>query len=453
MRFYPERISSQFNPLLGIDVLPLLSQQDCRLLVEDAEEHGRQFGWTTSRHKTHATTDIPIERLPRGSQLWRESIAPRIAASIGRRFGFRKEEVKPVDVFLVRYTGGGQNQLSIHRDGALMTFSLLLNEAADFEGGGTYFEEDGLVFRHELGTAVLHSGKVRHGGYPIFSGSRYILVGFCLVESERLTPLLGEWRWGDPRWYLSSSIVGDEEILNRIYDPHRDAAAPPNALQAEEDATGGAGGAAGAGAGEVPRAVRGAENPKYRQAAMDIAERVKGRLGTAGILETRGGRASYEEEVGEGMLVRCYSDKEDGDLACLLLKDEKVVGHVLAKDAGQSDGELEETIRRLFSDEHHGEGTTGGAGGAGGAVESAGENEWRREKREGVEETEIGRREREGVEETKIGRRREREVVEETETGRRREREVVGQRRWRELVIGDNLLPSQSLPRASVWSA
>lgn len=51
-----------------------------------------------------------------------------------------------------------------------MTFSLLLNDANDFEGGGTFFEEDGRVYRPQQGVAVLHSGKRRHGGYPISSG-------------------------------------------------------------------------------------------------------------------------------------------------------------------------------------------------------------------------------------------------------------------------------------------
>jgi hypothetical protein len=43
-----------------------------------------------------------------------------------------------------------------------MTFSLLLNDPADFEGGGTYFEgAGGRVWRPQQGVAVLHSGKVR----------------------------------------------------------------------------------------------------------------------------------------------------------------------------------------------------------------------------------------------------------------------------------------------------
>ena len=54
----------------------------------------------------------------------------------------------------------GQRQLSVHRDGALTTFSLLLNRPADFGGGGTYFERAGRVYRGAQGVAVIHSGKV-----------------------------------------------------------------------------------------------------------------------------------------------------------------------------------------------------------------------------------------------------------------------------------------------------
>lgn len=55
----------------------------------------------------------------------------------------------------------GQRELSVHRDGALMTFSLLLNDSGDFSEGGTYFEgAGGRVWRPQQGVAVLHSGKV-----------------------------------------------------------------------------------------------------------------------------------------------------------------------------------------------------------------------------------------------------------------------------------------------------
>ena len=34
------------------------------------------------------------------------------------------------------------------------------------------------------------------------AGTRYVLVGFCLVEHEKLNSELKDWRWGEPEWYL-----------------------------------------------------------------------------------------------------------------------------------------------------------------------------------------------------------------------------------------------------------
>lgn len=184
--------------------MPVLSTDECAALIADAEDYAARCGWTTSRHQTHATTDIPVHLLPQGGRLWNETIAPRVQEAIAAGFGFRPESVMPVDVFLVKYQSeeGGQRELSVHRDGALMTFSLLLNDPADFTGGGTYFEESGRVYRPAQGVAVMHSGKLRHGGFPITSGTRYVLVGFCLVDHETVSPELKDWRWGEPDWYL-----------------------------------------------------------------------------------------------------------------------------------------------------------------------------------------------------------------------------------------------------------
>ncbi len=188
----------------GKQVVPVLSKDECAALIADAEDYAARWGWTTSRHQTHATTDIPVQLLPQGGRLWNETIAPRVQQAIAAGFGFRPESVTPVDVFLVKYQSedGGQRELSVHRDGALMTFSLLLNDPADFAGGGTYFEESGRVYRPAQGVAVMHSGKLRHGGFPITRGTRYVLVGFCLVEHESVSAELKHWRWGEPDWYL-----------------------------------------------------------------------------------------------------------------------------------------------------------------------------------------------------------------------------------------------------------
>eukprot|EP00291_Cryptomonas_curvata_P021622 CAMPEP_0172172698 /NCGR_PEP_ID=MMETSP1050-20130122/12598_1 /TAXON_ID=233186 /ORGANISM="Cryptomonas curvata, Strain CCAP979/52" /LENGTH=548 /DNA_ID=CAMNT_0012844281 /DNA_START=61 /DNA_END=1703 /DNA_ORIENTATION=+ len=237
MRWYPETRPARANPLLRVAVRELLSPAECEAVVAEAEEEAAARGWTTSRHKTHATTDLPIARLPRFSRHWNDTVSARVKAAVGEEFGFRPDEVEPVDVFVVKYSGQGQRSLSVHRDGALLTFSLLLNRPEDFSGGGLYLERAGRVYRPAQGVAVVHSGKVRHGGYPIDSGARYILVGFCLVRSAQLREELEGWRWGDPAWYLSSAVVTDSEILSRVYRPPPLADTPTSAAGADAGQT------------------------------------------------------------------------------------------------------------------------------------------------------------------------------------------------------------------------
>lgn len=61
---------------------------------------------------------------------------------------------------------------AVHRDNGVLTFSLLLNEPDEFEGGGTFFEERGRIYRPQRGVGVVHSALVRHAGFPITSGKR-----------------------------------------------------------------------------------------------------------------------------------------------------------------------------------------------------------------------------------------------------------------------------------------
>ena len=71
-------------------------------------------------------------------------------------------------------------ELEAHQDGSEFSFVLALNEQSEFQGGGTKFLEiDGEpVFRPDRGFATLFSGKNRHCGMAISSGTRYVLAGF-----------------------------------------------------------------------------------------------------------------------------------------------------------------------------------------------------------------------------------------------------------------------------------
>eukprot|EP01043_Picozoa_sp_COSAG02_P023575 COSAG02_NODE_1263_length_13548_cov_13.881627_10_plen_265_part_00 len=102
------------------------------------------------------------------------------------------------DAFIVRYDAevDGSFSLPEHRDTSSMSFTVALNRRCntdgvdgagrgDFVGGGTWFEAlgpTGMVVDADIGCACAFAGPLRHAGYPISRGTRYILVLFCYVE-------------------------------------------------------------------------------------------------------------------------------------------------------------------------------------------------------------------------------------------------------------------------------
>ena len=96
------------------------------------------------------------------------------------------------DLFFVKYEAveGGQRSVGLHRDGSSLSFNVLLNDAGDFRGGGTYFDHPvNRTFKIGKGEVLVHSGKRSHAGVEITAGRRYLLVGFIDVGSEGILEL------------------------------------------------------------------------------------------------------------------------------------------------------------------------------------------------------------------------------------------------------------------------
>ena len=55
---------------------------------------------------------------------------------------------------------------------------MALSDPADFEGGGTYFEEIDSTIVLQQGEMIVHLGALKHSGVSITSGIRHILVAF-----------------------------------------------------------------------------------------------------------------------------------------------------------------------------------------------------------------------------------------------------------------------------------
>jgi predicted 2-oxoglutarate/Fe(II)-dependent dioxygenase YbiX len=73
-----------------------------------------------------------------------------------------------------------QNELELHKDGSFLSVNILLSNPSDFEGGGTFFN-DNTISSLEQGDVLVHSGNVMHSGVKIQKGTRYILVAFVSI--------------------------------------------------------------------------------------------------------------------------------------------------------------------------------------------------------------------------------------------------------------------------------
>jgi hypothetical protein len=99
---------------------------------------------------------------------------------------YKLEEPAWVDMtsenFLARYHPYGQYHLALHHDMSQVTSVVTLNE--DFEGGGTYFSKQKTRLKGLKGHISVHPGQIthRHGGLPVKTGQRYILVSFCNLK-------------------------------------------------------------------------------------------------------------------------------------------------------------------------------------------------------------------------------------------------------------------------------
>ena len=109
------------------------------------------------------------------------------------------ETLRCHDAFISRYDAGGMNSLEVHQDTTDFTFTIGLNPASDFEGGGTVFPDirpsggaadapyETTVVAPDVGCVASFSGRLWHGGNAITSGYRYIIPLFIYLDRNKLT--------------------------------------------------------------------------------------------------------------------------------------------------------------------------------------------------------------------------------------------------------------------------
>ncbi|KAK1740571.1 2OG-Fe(II) oxygenase family protein [Skeletonema marinoi] len=164
---------------------PLLSEDECQLIIKTAEEHcNSSTGWTTTRHYAVPTTDIPIHEITKlhdlfTKKLWSSKIRPLLRQQL-KLNGNRQILIH--DAFVVRYDSSKQRYLPPHLDESSHSFIIALN--SEFKGGGTYIHELERVLSPTVGGMVsFEGGSLLHSGDPVVSGIRYCIVAFCYIDN------------------------------------------------------------------------------------------------------------------------------------------------------------------------------------------------------------------------------------------------------------------------------
>ena len=163
---------------IGPNVLhfPLFTEKFCNEVIELAE----QSEWITDRHTFYPTTDQTLESLE--LQDIYQKVLEQFVYPIWIWFWTLEGEgwdTLSSENFIAKYDTENQGSLDLHHDDSAITLNVRLN--SDFEGGGTYLPKYKTTLQpKKIGYAMAHPGNITHlhGGRPVESGTRYILVTF-----------------------------------------------------------------------------------------------------------------------------------------------------------------------------------------------------------------------------------------------------------------------------------
>ena len=213
----------------------------------------------STRHVSYQTVDFAVEESVDMTQYLQDiSFQERIFGLLSEEYDVDVEDLSFLDLFCASYEARGDDddnnqtdretmdRLDFHRDGSLLSFTVLLSKPEDFEGGGTIFDAlrdavdesdqqqsiltaSGSIQPIDAGYATLHSGKLLHGGNVVTKGQRIVLVGFVDVDLRNtregaLGRAAKEWGRNDVREFWNKRRMqrkGSWNISNWRYLPKK----------------------------------------------------------------------------------------------------------------------------------------------------------------------------------------------------------------------------------------
>ncbi|CAM9237361.1 unnamed protein product [Choristocarpus tenellus] len=258
--------AGEYNPLLATQVGPLLTQEMCQTIVNEAQIMGNwdQFHGDGAEQ----VTAICLRDLRVSQGLWEEGLGQDVRTRVAATFGLDPISVDtgPQDIFVCKFEEGHDDQLrsrkrvrgkrypdkleaavKFSRSKSMVSFSVALDDRLSW---AICFEERGVMLSpRSQGTGIIFSGKQRHahlrldpalnifapgseaGSGNLVHSSPMILRGFARLTSPLLRGDLTLWKWGLPAWHLNSRWVGDRDMLDRAWLIDPSTVSTPNSLE------------------------------------------------------------------------------------------------------------------------------------------------------------------------------------------------------------------------------
>jgi tetratricopeptide (TPR) repeat protein len=223
---------------------PILSREDCFNVIRNAEhffEEKNSGTWTRQKSGQYEVCGFDIHEIPSVKEWFirtaEEILLPLLQQTFSDFCGTSVTDLCIDNAYLFKYTPDTGRRTDIHTDSGCLSFTIALSSPeTDYEGGGTWFHglqqhsvpsdinnvtesieiqnasvaQDGNVLSMDIGQITVRPGGVKHCGYAVKRGTRYIIGGFCIhrTRPEHVRMLLQP-----STSYDSSQQVVDQQLL------------------------------------------------------------------------------------------------------------------------------------------------------------------------------------------------------------------------------------------------
>ena len=116
----------------------LFGKDVCAKIINDVEQYlVKNGGWTTSRHYSVPTTDVPVHNIPSVLAEFNHILETKLFPSISVMYQVPMDSLRVIDAFVVKYNSKRQRKLPIHVDQSQFSFTVSLNDMSEYQGGGS----------------------------------------------------------------------------------------------------------------------------------------------------------------------------------------------------------------------------------------------------------------------------------------------------------------------------